>query len=168
MIGKSWNDGDKNIIGYRRADPLSRLQREVNKVFEGIFTGLDIDPFGRFNGDSLNTATFAPKIDYSEDSDKILLKIEVPGINPEELELSVTPKAVFIKGEKKREERTDEKAGVTRCECSYGYFERAIPLSTEIDLDKAESTFNNGVVSITLPKSDPANKSLRKLDIKVG
>jgi len=95
-----------------------------------------------------------------------VIKADIPGIDEKDLEVSITKDAVILQGEKKYEH--EEKQGnYYRKERSFGSFRRVIPLPVEVDETKAEANYKNGVVTITLPKSQEATKNIKKIPIKV-
>jgi HSP20 family protein len=105
---------------------------------------------------------FTPNIDVIEEDEDIRIDVEAPGMNPEELGVTVTQNSVVIRGEKKQEEL--EGKGVHRRERAYGSFRRVIPLPVDVDRDNVEARFKNGVLTIILPKSHDA---VKKVQIKV-
>ncbi len=132
-----------------RNDPfreLSLLQREMNRLFDRMTT----------NGDGETEVagySFIPAAEIHETPEEIKLRIEVPGIEANDLDVKVTNEAVAITGERKSEIKQDEK-GVKRSEFRYGRFQRVIPLPTRIQNDKVQADFNNGVLCLTLPKAE--------------
>jgi HSP20 family protein len=106
---------------------------------------------------------FQPSVDVIEEDEDVRIEVEVPGMSIEDLSVTVGEDSVIVRGEKKPEET--EGAGVHRRERSYGAFRRVIHLPVDVDRDKAEATFRNGVLAILLPKSHEATK---KVEIKVG
>jgi HSP20 family protein len=117
------------------------------------------EEFGRL-GD-----TFSPRVDVKEEDNSVVVLAELPGIDQKDLDVTVTKDAVRISGEKKHEEKQEEK-GYYRHETSYGSFERIIELPTEVNEDKAEAEFKQGVLTIKLPKSEEAQAKQKKIEIK--
>jgi HSP20 family protein len=100
-------------------------------------------------------------LDVIEDEGKVTIKAAVPGINPDELEVSIENNILTIKGEHKSEE-VSETAKVFRRENSYGAFSRSIRLSPQLNQEAVNATFKNGFVTITIPKVEEEKpKSLR-------
>jgi HSP20 family protein len=94
-----------------------------------------------------------------------VVKAEVPGLEPKDIDISLTGGVLTIKGEKKQEkEEKDE--NYHRIERSYGTFTRSVRVPQEVQSDKIEATYKNGVLKITLPKSEEAKK--KEIKIKVG
>lgn len=93
-----------------------------------------------------------PAIDVFEKEDKFVVKAELPGIKEEDIHVSVVGDTLSIKGEKKTETEVKEE-DYYRCERNYGSFYRSIPLPSNVDADKIEAAFEDGVLEVALPKS---------------
>jgi HSP20 family protein len=96
-----------------------------------------------------------PAVDVSETEQAVLVNAELPGLGAEDVELHVENNYLVLRGEKK-EEREEKKKNAVHRECSYGRFSRSIPLPTEVQSDKVTAKFKNGVLKVTLPKSEKA------------
>jgi len=92
------------------------------------------------------------RIDVSETEDAFVVNAELPGVDPAKLEISVQGDALILAGEKLAKE-TEQEGHATYTERAYGAFRREIPLSSEVDVDKAEALHEHGVVTIRLPKA---------------
>lgn len=126
---------------------LARLHGEMDDLFDSFFRGLD--PAGR---GFLGYKTW-PAVDVAEKDDAILVRAEVPGCKPEDIEISVYGSTLTISGEKKESKEEKEK-GYYHVETTYGSFRRDIALPTDIDEDKIDAVCKDGVLSITLPKAE--------------
>lgn len=93
----------------------------------------------------------SPSVDIFEEKGKVIIKAEVPGINKDDLDVSITENTVTISGEKKQEEKVERK-DYHREERRYGSFCRRFRLPADVDADKAEASFKNGVLELCLPK----------------
>lgn len=142
--------------------PFYSLQKEMNSLFDDFFRGFDITPRGFFQR---GMAIFTPTVDVEENEKEFIIKAELPGVDEKEIEVTVTDDVVTIRGEKK-EEKEDKGKNYYYMERSYGSFNRVIPLSTETESDKAAATFKNGVLNITIPKSQTAKAKGTKVPIK--
>ena len=108
---------------------------------------------------------FEPRIDVVDAADGIKITAELPGMAREDLEILMEDKALILRGEKKLESTTDEK-GCYRTERAFGFFRRTIPLPDGLDIDRAQASFDKGVLTISIPKSATAESSnARKLPI---
>ncbi|TVQ99961.1 MAG: Hsp20/alpha crystallin family protein [Desulfovibrionales bacterium] len=128
-----------NIEGQRQADLFS--------IMEPFFAS----PFTTRGG----FEKMMPAVDVSESEEAVIVNAELPGMAPEDVELHVENNYLILKGEKKAE-REEKKENAVHKECSYGSFSRSIPLPAEIQADKVSAKFKNGVLKVTLPKSEKA------------
>lgn len=106
-----------------------------------------------------------PAIDVYEDGDDIVVKAEMPGVDLDDIEVTVTDNMLVLRGEKQKEEEADE-GDYYRSERVYGAFVRSIPLPAEADAQKASASFNNGVLEIRLPKAEEAKKRQVKVNVE--
>jgi HSP20 family protein len=105
-----------------------------------------------------------PIVDIKDHEKEIEIQAELPGVSEKDVDLSLSDNSLIIKGEKKHETEEEEK-GYYRMERSYGSFERTIPLPVEVDRDKVEATFKNGILNICLPKTKEAIAHTKKIPI---
>ena len=104
----------------------------------------DFTPFG--------SAEF-PSVDLSEDDKEIVVKAEMPGLDPKDVDISINKGTLTLQGEKKFEDE-EKKENYRRIERRYGSFYRSIPLPTEVDEDKVKAQYKKGILTITMPKSE--------------
>lgn len=104
-----------------------------------------------------------PRLDVVDRDEEVVVKAEVPGVEKEDIEISLTGNLITVKGETKREKK-EEKGDYYRCEISRGAFSRTVSLPAEVDDSKAKASLTDGVLEITLPKIETA----KKRSIKVG
>jgi HSP20 family protein len=150
--------------------PWRRTGDFFPKVFRDRFFRECDDLMGRFHGEEPFltgwTPTFSPAIDISETDDVFLVKGEIPGIDPKDLHISLAGEVLTITGEKKEEEN-EEGNGVThRRERRFGSFSRKFTLPCEVDKDAIEATFENGVLSLSLPKTETAKEKAIRIEVK--
>ena len=93
-----------------------------------------------------------PAVDVFEKEDKFVVKAELPGMKEEDVDVSVIGDTLSIKGEKKTETEIKDE-NYYRCERSYGSFYRSIPIPSNVDANKIEASFEDGVLEVALPKS---------------
>jgi len=103
-----------------------------------------------------------PRVDVIDREDEILVKAEVPGVDREDLDVSVTESAVSIKGSSRHEEKK-EKGDYHRSEITSGSFSRVVQLPAEVDATQARSKFRDGVLELTLPKTRKAKRHTIKV-----
>jgi len=127
-------------------DALARLHDEVDDLFRSFFGEWEMPFWGGRRW---------PALDVGETENEFVVKAEVPGCKADDIDISVHGNTLTISGEKKKEEEKKEK-GYYHTERSYGSFRRNLVLSSDIDPDKIEAVCKDGVLSITLPKSEKA------------
>jgi HSP20 family protein len=130
----------------------------MNRMFDDVFRGFDLAPFGPASGtlDGLGW----PQIDVEETDKEVRITAELPGLDEKDVSLEIANGVLSISGEKKSE--SEDKAR-RFSERYYGRFERRIPLE-EVEEDKVSAAFKNGVLTITVPKSADA-KNVRRIAI---
>lgn len=142
------------------ADPFTNLQREIDRVFDQ-FHRQDAWPFpvsGPGNG------KLVPRINVSETETEIEVTAELPGVEDKEIDVSLTDDLLTIRGEKKTESEKQEK-DYRLVERSYGAFERAMRLPCEVEADKIDATFKNGILTVKLPKSQAAKGKTQRISV---
>lgn len=144
------------LARYRPWGDLASFGDEVNGFFGDL-----LGP-GRSLG--LLDQKWTPPLDISETKDAILVHLEVPGLEPSELEISIKEDTLAIRGEKKSEKEEKGKS-FHRVERSYGSFYRTVHLPSDIDGEKVKATYKNGVVEIHLVKKPEAQK--REIQIEI-
>ena len=132
--------------------PVEEMRRLMEDVWMTPF-----EEFGRWTGDG-----FVPKVDVKEENNNLVVSAELPGMDAKDIDVTVADNTVRIAGEKKHEEKEEEKDYYRR-ETSYDSFERTVELPAEVDEDKAEAQFNKGVLTIKLPKSKEAQAKQKKI-----
>lgn len=100
----------------------------------------------------------SPRVDIIDRDNEIVVKAEIPGVNKEDLDVSMTESTVTIKGSSSHEEK-EEKGNYYRSEISRGTFTRTVALPADVDADKAKAVFSDGILELTIPKVE---KSKRK------
>jgi HSP20 family protein len=143
--------------------PFYSLQREMNSLFDNFFRGFNVVPQGFAAG----MGSFTPSVDVKENEKEVIIKAELPGVEEKDIDVTVTNDSVTIKGEKK-EEKEDKDKNFYYMERSYGSFCRVIPLETEIETDKAQASFKNGILDIKIPKNQKAKEKGTKVSIKTS
>lgn len=155
-----WNWGEKRLAKQgEQADPFYQMQRNMNQAFQNFFSDFDLAPYGQ------QMEMFQPSIDVSENDDEIIVAAELPGMDENDIEVSLTRDMLTISGEK-RHEKEDKGENTYYMERSYGSFQRSIPLSAEVDSDKVKATFKNGVLTVNLPKTAEARKQGKHIAVK--
>lgn len=141
--------------------PLYGLQHRMNSIFDDFFKGFGIEPFSRFSTDS----AFVPQMNIVENDREVIISAELPGVEQDDLEISVEDGALIIKGEKKCEIEKEDK-NYYRMERSYGTFARVVQLPAKVDEEKIQARLKKGVLKVTIPKLPEAQTSRKKIEIK--
>ena len=148
--------------------PFVELQRTTNRLFDDFFKGFGLSG-GRWSEPlSLTPDVFGsqwPRVDMSETDNEIRITAELPGVNKDDLEISVSEGRITIRGEKK-EQKENKGKDYYRLERSYGAYQRSFSLPCEIDEDKVDASFEHGVLDIKLPKTEAARKRIKKISVK--
>jgi HSP20 family protein len=131
-----------------RQNPFNDLRTLQNRLFEPFF--------GRFNflEDEMNTGTWAPAVDVAEETDKLLVRVEVPGVEEKDLKIHFEDGLLTVSGERQFE-RTDTR-NYHRIERAYGSFTRTFSLPRSIDAAKISANYRNGILEIEIPKLEEA------------
>lgn len=124
---------------------INRIRSELNRIFQ--------DPLAMLQSGSSLLGGWEPTIDVYEDKDKITVKAEVPGMKKEDIEVAVEGNFLTISGERK-DEHEEKQGEAFRSERYFGRFERSITLSENVDATKVQANYKDGVLTITLPKSE--------------
>ena len=148
--------------------PLLRMHREMDRLFEetfgsGAFPGLS--GHGNSNGSEL---LLRPKVDIMEDEEQYRISVEVPGIREKDLQISLDKDRMIISGEKRSEYEDREEGRVHRVERSYGHFQRVLSLPQDALGDDAKARFDNGILTITVPRDASQKDSRRVIEIEAG
>jgi HSP20 family protein len=135
---------------------MATLQQQMNRLFDETLvpaTGWE------------RSLVRVPAAEMEETQDAIHLKLEVPGIEAKDLDVQVTEDAVSISGERKEETKTEEN-GVTKSEFHYGKFQRVIPLPARIQNTQVQAEYKDGILSLTLPKSEEEKNKVVKVNLE--
>lgn len=133
-----------NLIRWEPAREMMTLREAMDRLFDDAFTR----PLSM-----TNNVWSVPAVDMYQTDNEIVVKAALPGIKADEVQINVTGEVLTIKGETKQENETKEKAYHIR-EQRWGTFERSLVLPTEVVADKAKADFENGILTITLPKAE--------------
>ena len=138
---------------------FSTLQDRVNRIFRESYS-----PEGP--EEALTTANFAPRVDIYEDEHNITLKIEVPGVDEKDIDVSIVNNTLTVGGERKFEKEEKEE-NFQRVERQYGSFTRSFTLPNSVDPEQVSAHYNKGVLKISLAKKAEAKPKQIKVNVDV-
>jgi len=142
----------KDLIPFGELD---RMRKDMDRLWEAFLQRKPTD----------NEEEFSPALDLSETANELIVKCEIPGMERKDIDISLSDGMLNIKGEKKQE-REEKKADYHLVERSYGSFTRSIQLPKEVQSDKISASYKNGILTVTLPKSEEAKKKETKIKIQ--
>jgi len=135
---------------------LEQMRREMDRLWDSFFE--------RRPSRGEGVSEWLPTLDISESKSDYIIKVELPGIDPKEIEISLTDDLLTIKGEKKQEKGEEE--ALLFSERTFGPFNRTVRLSRPVQSDKINASFKNGLLTITLPKTEEAKKKEIKINVE--
>jgi HSP20 family protein len=136
---------------------LSNLRDEIDRLFEA--------PFAELARTSQLLSGWTPALDLHEDKNSFILKAELPGMNKEDINISLHDGSLSISGERKSEQKL-ENAEVYRAERFVGRFQRTVTLPAPVAADKVKAEYKNGVLTVTLPKTEESKP--KQIDVQVN
>ncbi len=136
------------IVRWEPFRELVTAQRDFDRFFRGAFNPA-------WGEGEASTRTWAPPVDIFEDENNIVLKAELPGLDPKDVEVRVEDNTLYLKGERKFE-REVKQENYHRVERSYGTFARSFSLPNSINSEKVEAHYKDGILTLSLPKREEA------------
>ena len=152
----------KNLPSMRkqhRYDPFFSLQEEVKDLLNRFN---DWSDFGDLTTSA--SAQFVPRVDVTDKDNQYLVTAEIPGMTEKDIKISLNENVLTLEGEKKSEYK-DEGKGFWRSEISYGSFYRAVPFTDEVDENKVQASYRDGLLKVTLGKKEGAAKKTKRIEI---
>jgi HSP20 family protein len=146
-----------SLIKWEPLSDLVSLRDAMDRLFE--------DSFVRMRGLPAVFGTEPLALDIYETADSVVVKSGVPGVKPEDIDITITGDVLTIKGETKTEEKV-EKGNYIRQERRCGAFQRSVQLPGSLVTDKAKAGFENGVLTLTIPKSEKSKPKTIKVEAK--
>ena len=154
--------------------PLLALREETNRLFEDFFAGMPfgrggrrtpaVDPWRGFEG--MFGASF-PAVDVSETESAYRISAELPGLEEKDVELSLAGGLLTLKGEK-QQSREEEAEGAYLSERRFGSFSRSFRVPEDVDPERIEAKFKNGVLTVTLPRQPSAQERRKRIEVTPG
>ena len=165
---RRWDDEDRPFESFFRE--MDSLHKEMDRLFEDFWKG-----GGRHSMTAPWQSTMAqwshgevmPRVDETEDEKAFHIEVELPGMDKDDVDITLANGLLTIRGEKKREEEEKGK-DFYRKERSFGAFRRSLPIPADVDESKIDASFKKGVLHIELPKSEEARKKITHIDVKAA
>ena len=143
------------LSGWEPFHEINALQQDMNRLLERLASS---------RGSLLKNGRFMPAAEINETDEAIDLKVEIPGMQPEDIDVEVSANSVAIRGERKSETKS-EKDGVTRSEFHYGSFQRVIPLPGRIQNTGVNAEYKDGILTLHMLKAEEERNRVVKVDI---
>ena len=142
-------------------DPFALMRAEFDRFFnEPAWTGLHWPTFRSGRGEE---AAWNPGIDVFERDNRLVTKIDLPGLKKEDVTVEVTDGYLTISGERKREESSEQEFLTER---SYGKFQRSLTLPSAVDAEAVKANYKNGLLQVVLPKAEQTKPKQIEVDLK--
>jgi HSP20 family protein len=132
---------------------IETMRQQLDKVFDQLATTRDN-----------SEATWLPAVEFVDAGENFVLKAQLPGIDPKDIDVQVTREAISISGER-RYENTEEKSGYVRSEFRYGKFHRVLTWPAQIQNDSVQAEYKDGILMLTLPKVAEARNKVVKINL---
>jgi len=144
---------------------MRRIREDIDRMFETFGFGSLLAPWERPL--LSRKEVWAPACDIWETDEDVKVKCDLPGVDPQDIEISATEDTLRIRAQV-REEAEEERRGYYRAERRYGAFDRQFTLPVPVKSDEAKAVFKHGTVEITLPKSEEAKQKMKKIPIETA
>lgn len=140
------------LIRWQPFQEIETLRRQMDQVFDEL------------SGSNQQLETFwQPAVELKDTEDNLIVRVEIPGVEAQDLDVQVTRGSVAIRGEYRREQQAQR--GLFRSEFRYGKFQRVVGLPVAVQNDQVQAEFKNGVLTLTLPKVTEARRKVVKVNI---
>ena len=149
-----------NIVRFDPFEDLTRLQREVNRLFED-----NSRPAAPRTAEHAAQRSWTPAVDIYEDANEIILRAELAGLKQEDIDIELTGDTLTIKGDRKFED-AEKRDGYVRVERAYGPFQRSFTIGVPVNADAVKAAYRDGILEIRLPKSEQVKA--KKVQVTAG
>jgi HSP20 family protein len=140
---------------------MRRFSEQMDRLFEDFGFGVGFGEFGTLG----NIRDWSPQVEVFQRDKQFVVRADLPGLAKDDIDVNITDDAIVLKGERRQESEENEE-GYYRSERSYGSFYRSIPLPEGVNPDEANASFRNGVLEITMPAPEQAEKRSKRLEIR--
>lgn len=143
-------------------DPFREMDRMFDRLIGHPFAGRWMRPWGEWMH-GFEEEMHVPRVDVIDREDEVLIRAEVPGVAKDDLDISMSDDSLTLRGSVEHEEHREEEDYVVQ-ETRHGAFSRTIPLPAYVDQTKVKARYNDGIVELTLPKTERSKR--RKIEIE--
>jgi HSP20 family protein len=145
----------RDVTAWHPATDFTNVHREIDRMFDR-FRGGAVDDNG--------TSTWLPAVDIAENANGYVVNVKLPGVDKKDVKITLQNDVLTVRGEKKQEsEKTGE--NYRRVERAYGIFQRSFTLPSSVKNSQIEAAYDNGVLTISLPKAEEAKP--KEIEVKV-
>ncbi len=145
-----------SIIRWEPFDEMMTLRESMDRLFEEFFTR---------RPRAAAPLVWQPAVEIFETESDVVVKAELPGIDPKSVAVTITPEGLTIKGDAKLEQE-EKGRNYYRRELRYGAFQRTVPLPTEVKSDETKATFRHGILEVKVPKAERVKPRTVKVDVE--
>lgn len=160
QLPEQWRDDSAARAEHR--DPFVTFHREVDRLFDDFFRSFGA-PLPSFAGNGAGRGAIWPSVEIAETDTEIRVTAELPGLEEKDVEVLLEEGLLTLRGEKTSKTEDRERQFSERV---YGRFERRIPLPTGINENAVEADFRNGVLTVTLPRTEGARTQVKRIPLK--
>jgi len=147
-----------DVTPWKPFRELERMRREMDRIWDSL-----VEEKPRKTRKAVTE--WLPSVDVSETENNLVVEAEVPGIDPKDIDISLTDGRLIIRGEKKQA-KEEKEADYHLVERSYGSLARMVELPAQVQSEKIEASYKDGILKITLPKSEEAKKKVIKIKVE--
>jgi HSP20 family protein len=167
---RRWDDEDRPFESFLRE--METLHKDMDRLFDDFWKGsgrysMLTTPWQSMTRSPWEHSEVMPQVDETEDEKAFHVRVELPGMDQDDVDITLSNGMLTIRGEKKRE---DEEKGKDfyRKERSFGAFRRTLPIPAEVDEKAIDASFRKGVLYVKLPKTKAAQKKVMHIDVKAA
>jgi HSP20 family protein len=145
------------LVRWQPFSEMESIRRQMDRMFDEL---LEINP-------QAGNTNWTPAIELKNDENQLILRAEIPGVEPKDLNIEVTRESVSISGEHHWEKRTEDK-GLYHSELRYGKFQRLVQLPVPVENEQVKAEFKNGILTLVLPKAEELRRKVFKVNLTDG
>jgi HSP20 family protein len=150
-----------SLVKWSPLKELEDMKRDMDRMFDELFAGRR----PRWNKPEEELTVIIPAAELFDRQNTLVLRAELPGVSKEDIDLTITKEAITIKGELKRDDEVKAEDYFI-AERLYGSFSRTVQLPFEIDEEKVDATFKNGILEVVMPKKEDAKPKETRIEVK--